>query len=72
MTSLATTESVIGNMKLAAGHQPVIVSESGVHDANAASRMRKAGAHAILVGEALVRSGDPAAKARELSGKVAR
>ena len=72
VTSLATTESVIGNMKLAAGHQPVIVSESGVHDANAASRMRKAGAHAILVGEALVRSGDPAAKARELSGKVAR
>ena len=70
VTSLATTETVIASMILGAGHSPVIVSESGLHDAGAAARVRRAGAHAILVGEALVRSGDPAAKVREMSGNL--
>ena len=45
----------------------VLVAESGIHDAGGAARMRAAGADAILVGEALMRAPDPAAKLRELS-----
>jgi indole-3-glycerol phosphate synthase len=72
VTSLSTTETVIANMKLAPNHHPVIVSESGLHDADAVSRVRSAGAHAILVGEALVRSETPANKVREMSGILAK
>jgi indole-3-glycerol phosphate synthase len=45
----------------------VYVAESGIHTAEDAARMRQAGADAILVGEALMRAPDPAAKLRELS-----
>jgi indole-3-glycerol phosphate synthase len=45
----------------------VLVAESGIHDARSARAMRLAGADAVLVGEALMRSGDPAAKVRELA-----
>jgi indole-3-glycerol phosphate synthase len=45
----------------------VLVAESGIHDEAGARRMREAGADAILVGEALMRSADPAATIRELS-----
>lgn len=45
----------------------VYVAESGIHTAEDASRMRRAGADAVLVGEALMRASDPAAKLRELS-----
>jgi indole-3-glycerol phosphate synthase len=45
----------------------VYVAESGIHTADDASRMRRAGADAILVGEALMRAPDPAARLRELS-----
>lgn len=44
----------------------VLVAESGIHSAADAKRMREAGADAILVGELLMRSGDPAAQIREL------
>lgn len=43
-----------------------LVAESSIHTAVDARRMADAGAHAILVGEALVTSGDIAAKAHEL------
>ncbi len=46
----------------------VLVAESGIHDAAGARAMREAGADAILVGEALMRAPDPAAKVRELAG----
>ena len=65
-TSLATTEEVVSSLALQPGHNPVIVSESGLHDGADVSRVRRAGAHAVLVGEALVRAVDPAAKAREI------
>jgi len=39
----------------------VAVSESGICTARDAARARRAGAHAVLVGEALMRSPDPAA-----------
>ncbi|HET7419943.1 MAG TPA: indole-3-glycerol phosphate synthase TrpC [Candidatus Dormibacteraeota bacterium] len=44
----------------------VLVAESGIHTAADARRMREAGADAILVGEALMRSTDSAARIREL------
>jgi len=45
----------------------VVVAESGIHDAAAARRVYEAGANAILVGEVLMRSSDPAAKLKELT-----
>jgi indole-3-glycerol phosphate synthase len=45
----------------------VVVAESGIHSAEDARRMREAGAEAILVGELLMRSTDPAAQIRALS-----
>jgi len=47
--------------------QVVVVAESGIHSAVDARRMRDAGADAILVGEQLMRSADPAAEIRELT-----
>lgn len=44
----------------------VRVAESGVTGPRDAARLREAGYHAILVGEALVRSGDPVAAITEL------
>ena len=45
----------------------VFVAESGIHSAADSRRMLEAGASAVLVGEALMRAADPAAKLRELS-----
>lgn len=45
---------------------PVAVSESGITTAADVEQVVAAGAHAILVGEALVRAGDVGAKVREL------
>jgi indole-3-glycerol phosphate synthase len=45
----------------------VRVAESGVRSGADARRLRDAGYDAVLVGETLVRSGDPAAAVRELS-----
>lgn len=44
------------------------IAESGVSSAQGARRMRAAGYDAVLVGEALVRSGDPAALVAEMKG----
>jgi len=46
------------------GH--VAVAESGIFTRDDVERVAAAGAHAVLVGEALVRAGDVAAKVREL------
>lgn len=45
---------------------PVRVSESGIHDADDIARLRAAGYRAFLVGEHLMRSGDPAAALKQL------
>ena len=45
----------------------VLVAESGIHTPADARRMHEAGADAILVGEVLMRSDDPAATIRELT-----
>ena len=47
----------------------VIVSESGLFSRADVLRMRRAGAHAVLVGEALVTAPNPGAKLRELLGR---
>jgi indole-3-glycerol phosphate synthase len=44
----------------------VVVAESGIRSAEDARRVRDAGADAVLVGELLMRSTDPAAQIREL------
>jgi indole-3-glycerol phosphate synthase len=46
----------------------VVVAESGIGSAEDARRMHEAGADAILVGEALMRAADPAARIREFRG----
>ena len=61
-TDLATTERLA---PLVPGGK-VIVSESGISRREHVQRVRGAGAHAVLVGEALVTAGDPGAKLREL------
>ena len=48
-----------------------IVAESGIHDLEDSKLLAQAGVDAILVGEALVTTGDVAAKVRELSGSEA-
>jgi indole-3-glycerol phosphate synthase len=45
----------------------VVVAESGIHSVEDARRMHEAGADAILVGELLMRSADPAAQIRALN-----
>ena len=61
-TDLAVTE------RLAPSVPPdrIVVSESGINSREDVARVARAGAHAILVGEALVTSDDPGAKLREL------
>src|SRR5215472_4548145 len=52
-----------------APHMPsgaVLVSESGIHGAADVARLRDAGYHAFLVGEHLMKSGDPAAALAQL------
>ncbi len=48
------------------GH--IVVSESGVSERSHVERAGDAGAHAVLVGEALMRANDVAQKVRELTG----
>lgn len=61
-TRLETTE------RLAAGVPAgtILVAESGIHERGDVDRMLAAGAHALLVGEALMRRPDPGAALREL------
>jgi indole-3-glycerol phosphate synthase len=45
-----------------------VVAESGIFTRDDVRRLEKGGAHAVLIGEALVTAPDPAAKIRELCG----
>ena len=62
-TSLDTSLALLPRIP----HGTVAVSESGLHHRVDVERVVAAGAHAVLVGEALVRAPDVAAKLRELS-----
>lgn len=59
---LAVSESLAGLL----AEVPVTVGESGIIDANDARRMRTAGFDAVLIGEALVKAGDPVSAIPEL------
>jgi indole-3-glycerol phosphate synthase len=56
-----------GRLRPLLGADAVFVAESGVHSAEDARQLRGVGVDAILVGEALMRAPDPAAKLRELA-----
>jgi indole-3-glycerol phosphate synthase len=56
-----------GRLRKAIPSNVVLVAESGIHTADDARRMHDAGADAVLVGELLMRSDDPAAKIKELT-----
>jgi indole-3-glycerol phosphate synthase len=67
--NLATFEVTLETSLALAEHMPagaLLVSESGIHLAADIVRLRAAGYHAFLVGEHLMKSGDPAAALRKL------
>jgi indole-3-glycerol phosphate synthase len=66
VTDLAVAESLAGSLP----GDVVTIAESGVSDSAGAARMASAGYDAILVGEALVRSGDPARLVSDLKGDL--
>jgi indole-3-glycerol phosphate synthase len=47
----------------------IAVSESGIHCHADVERLRAAGYHGFLVGEHLMKSGDPSGALRELRGQ---
>jgi indole-3-glycerol phosphate synthase len=63
-TRLETTERLAGGVPAGT----LLVAESGIHARADVDRMLAAGAHALLVGEALMRRPDPGAALRELLG----
>jgi indole-3-glycerol phosphate synthase len=66
---LTTFEVTLETSLRLAEHMPagvLLVSESGIHDARDIAKLRAAGYTAFLVGEHLMRSGDPAAALRKL------
>ncbi|HKB56762.1 MAG TPA: indole-3-glycerol phosphate synthase TrpC [Lacunisphaera sp.] len=65
-TDLALSERLIPHFP----KNVVAVSESGINTAADAARARAAGAHAVLVGESLMRAADPAAVIREFHRHV--
>lgn len=64
-TDLALSERLIPQFP----SKVTAVSESGIFTGEEAARARAAGAHALLVGEALMRSADPAALLEEFRGR---
>ena len=62
-TDLAVTERLAPNVP----PDRIVVSESGISSRDDVARVAQAGAHAVLVGEALVTSDDPGARLRELA-----
>ena len=61
-TDLALSERLIPKFP----REVIAVSESGISSGRDAARARAAGAHAVLVGEALMRAADPAALGAEV------
>jgi indole-3-glycerol phosphate synthase len=65
--SLQTSIDLIAKAKrLAGGDTKIFVAESGIHNSDDVRTLAQAGAHAVLVGESLMRERDIAAKVREL------
>ncbi|HWC99352.1 MAG TPA: indole-3-glycerol phosphate synthase TrpC [Candidatus Sulfopaludibacter sp.] len=69
--NLNTFEVTLETSLALAEHMPasaLLVSESGIHDAQDVATLRAAGYTAFLVGEHLMKSGDPASALRQLVG----
>ena len=67
--NLSTFEVTLDTSLALAEHMPagaLLVSESGIHDAADIVRLRAAGYHAFLVGEHLMKAGDPSLALRNL------
>ncbi len=68
-TDLGTTERLAGRLGAAGARGEVLlVAESGIQTRGDAERVARAGAHGMLVGEALMRSAEVGARVRELLG----
>lgn len=63
-TNLALSENLMPHFP----KNVIAVSESGIATATDAARVKAAGAHAVLVGESLMRAADPAAVIRDFHG----
>lgn len=67
--NLSTFEVTLDTSLALAAHMPagaLLVSESGIHQVADIARLRASGYHAFLVGEHLMKSGDPAEALRKL------
>ena len=64
-TDLAVTESLLGALP----EDGIVVSESGIRSGEDVARLGRAGVHAVLVGEAILRAEDPELRVRELAGQ---
>ena len=67
VTDLAVTERLLANY----GGEALIVGESGISTPEDIRRLDAAGARAFLIGESLLRDGNPAAKLPELMNSLA-
>ena len=65
---LGTTERLARRLAESRGDERLLVAESGIHTRAAVERLEACGTNAILVGTALMRQPDIAAKAVELLG----
>ena len=65
---LATTEQLAARLKNSSRGGQLLVAESGIHTRQDVERLSRCGAHAILVGESLIRENDIQRKAGELLG----
>lgn len=66
---LGTTEKLADQWRGAGPtDDSILVGESGIHTRRDVERLRSCGCRAVLVGESLMRGGDPAKKASELLG----
>jgi indole-3-glycerol phosphate synthase len=60
---LSTTRQILNLLP----RERLVISESGIRDVQQIRRLKEAGVSAFLVGEAILRSKNPAEKLRELS-----
>ncbi|HEX3269505.1 MAG TPA: indole-3-glycerol phosphate synthase TrpC [Ktedonobacterales bacterium] len=67
LRTFAVNTAIVQTLRPLVPYNRVFVAESGIQNQLEATRARAWGADAILVGEALMRAGDPAALARDLA-----
>lgn len=67
LTSFTTDMNTTFRLSKLIPSNKIIISESGIKSKNDINRLKEAGVNAVLVGESLITSIDPASKLRELS-----